>query len=126
MPDDLTIAQEAKYASLIVDPIRVCATYRPKMGQGQGEGLGLSLQDFQRLYRADQFYTWFGLDSPLMYAAHKAAGGMTSIYRQIGIGCEHLFREIIKDHLGLSAGDCNWILRLEQTRNPAHFTLMVR
>ena len=32
-----------------------------------------------------------------MYAAHKAAGGMTSIYRQIGIGCERLFREIIKD-----------------------------
>jgi hypothetical protein len=32
-----------------------------------------------------------------MYAAHKAAGGMTSIYRQIGIGCENLFRQIIID-----------------------------
>jgi len=32
-----------------------------------------------------------------MYAAHRAAGGMTSIYRQIGIGCERLFRQIIVD-----------------------------
>lgn len=30
-----------------------------------------------------------------MYSAHKAAGSMTSIYRQIGIGCERLFRQII-------------------------------
>lgn len=30
-----------------------------------------------------------------MYAAHKAAGGMTSVYRQIGKGCENLFRQII-------------------------------
>jgi hypothetical protein len=32
-----------------------------------------------------------------MYAAHKAAGGMTSVYRQIGKGCENLFRQIIID-----------------------------
>jgi hypothetical protein len=32
-----------------------------------------------------------------MYAAHRAAGGMTSIYRQIGVGCEHLFRQIVHD-----------------------------
>jgi hypothetical protein len=32
-----------------------------------------------------------------MYSAHKAAGGMTSVYRQIGIGCEKLFRLIIQD-----------------------------
>lgn len=35
-----------------------------------------------------------------MYAAHKAAGGMTSVYRQIGIGCERLFRKIIIDTTG--------------------------
>lgn len=34
-------------------------------------------------------------DTELMYSAHKAAGGMTSVYRQIGKGCEFLFREII-------------------------------
>ncbi len=35
-----------------------------------------------------------------MYAAHRAAGGMTSIYRQIGIGCERLFREVLVDTTG--------------------------
>jgi len=30
------------------------------------------LQEFQALYQADPFYNWFGLDNPLMYAAHKA------------------------------------------------------
>ena len=43
-----------------------------------------------------------------MYAAHKAAGGMTSVYRQIGIGCEKLFRTILKDALDLSATDVVW------------------
>lgn len=43
-----------------------------------------------------------------MYAAHKAAGGMTSVYRQIGIGCEKLFRTVVKDSLGLSAADVRW------------------
>jgi len=32
-----------------------------------------------------------------MYTAHRAAGGMTSVYRQIGIGCERVFREMIVD-----------------------------
>lgn len=44
----------------------------------------------------------------MMYAAHKAAGGMTSIYRQIGIGCEKLFRTAMKDALGLSETDVRW------------------
>jgi len=35
-----------------------------------------------------------------MYAAHKAAGSMTSVYRQIGIGCERLFRQIIFEQSG--------------------------
>lgn len=41
-----------------------------------------------------------GLNSNLMYAAHKAAGGMTSIYRQVGKGCENLFRQIVIDSAG--------------------------
>ncbi|MCK6578742.1 MAG: hypothetical protein L6Q98_11610 [Anaerolineae bacterium] len=53
-------------------------------------------------------YNWFGLDNALMYAAHKAAGGMTSIYRQIGIGCEALLRRILQDALGLTASDARW------------------
>jgi len=43
-----------------------------------------------------------------MYAAHKAAGGMTSIYRQIGIGCEQSFRLALRDSLGLSEAAVNW------------------
>jgi hypothetical protein len=33
---------------------------------------------------------------------------MTSIYRQIGIGCEKLFRQILSDQLGLSAEAVSW------------------
>jgi hypothetical protein len=43
-----------------------------------------------------------------MYAAHKAAGGMTSSYRQIGIGCQRLFQQIARDGLGLSLDHAGW------------------
>lgn len=102
----LVEAMDAEYLDVVLEPIRVCAHYRPKFGQGQGEGL--TLREFQTLYRSDQFYNWFGLDNPMMYAAHKAAGGMTSVYRQIGIGCEKLFRRILICELGLSATDVKW------------------
>lgn len=95
------------YLDLILNPIRVCANYKPKFGQGSNKD-GLSMKQFQNLYRSDPFYRWLGLDNPLMYAAHKAAGGMTSIYRQIGIGCEALFRTVIKDSFGLSDNDVRW------------------
>jgi hypothetical protein len=48
-----------------------------------------------------------------MYAAHKAAGGMTSIYRQIGIGCERLFRQILQDEIGLSLEESKWSYTLK-------------
>jgi hypothetical protein len=99
-------AADERYMKTLIDPIRVCASYRPKMGQGADAGL--SLVEFQTLYRSDPFYTWYGLDHPLMYAAHKAAGGMTSVYRQIGIGAERLFRLILQDHLGLSVKQSEW------------------
>lgn len=95
------------YLNLVLEPIRVCAKYKPKFGQGV-KGDGLSLAQFQTLYQSDSFYSWFGLDNPMMYAAHKAAGGMTSVYRQIGIGCEKLFRTVVKDTLGLSETDVTW------------------
>ncbi|HNQ23453.1 MAG TPA: hypothetical protein PKK06_10200 [Phycisphaerae bacterium] len=60
------------------------------------------------MYREDEFYSWFGLDSPLVYAAHKAAGGMTSVYRQIGLGCQHVFQHVLQDTLGLSPADATW------------------
>ena len=49
-----------------------------------------------------------GLDSPLMFSAHKAAGGMTSIYRQLGIGSERLFRQVLRDRLALAADQVKW------------------
>ncbi|MFZ1343530.1 hypothetical protein [Thiothrix eikelboomii] len=98
---------DAAYLDLVLDPIRICAKYKPKFGKG-AKGDGLTLTQFQTLYQSDSFYNWFGLDNPMMYAAHKAAGGMTSIYRQIGIGCEKLFRTVVKDALGLSEADVMW------------------
>ncbi|MGC9985099.1 MAG: hypothetical protein ABSF35_15905 [Polyangia bacterium] len=97
---------DQRYLQTLIDPIRVCASYKPKMGQGVNAGL--SLEEFQALYRADPFYAWYGLDHPMMYAAHKAAGGMTSVYRQIGIGVERLFRLLLQDHLGLSVAESEW------------------
>ena len=102
----MTDERDIKYLKTVIDPIRVCAKYKPKFGQGRSNGL--VLPEFQSLYQADPFYAWFGLDNPLMYAAHKAAGGMTSVYRQIGIGCEKLFRQILCDQFGLSAEAANW------------------
>lgn len=94
---------DARYLELLLEPIRVCARYQPKFGKGS-KGGGFTLEQFQRLYQSDPFYNWLGLDNPLMYAAHKAAGGMTSIYRQIGIGSEKLFRTVLQDSLGFHAG----------------------
>lgn len=99
---------DAEYLKIILDPLRVCAKYKPKFGQGKGPESGLTLEQFQALYRQDPFYNWFGLDNPLMYAAHKAAGGMTSVYRQIGIGSERLFRRVVQDALGLTSEAVSW------------------
>ena len=96
---------DEKYLSLMLDPIRVSARYRPKFGL---RGAGLDLAGFSELYGSDPFYSWVGLDSPLVYAAHKTSGGMTSIYRQLGIGCERLFRAMLQDMLDLSEDQAKW------------------
>ena len=100
-------ANDERYLQIVLDPIRVSAQYKPKFGQGN-KGGGLSLEKFPTLYQGDPFYSWFGLDNPLMYAAHKAAGGMTSVYRQIGIGCEKLFRTMLQDAFGMTDEEANW------------------
>lgn len=89
---------DEEYLQIVLDAIRVCARHKPKFGQ-RARGGGLTFEGFRELYRKDAFYSWFGLDNPLMYSAHKAAGGMTSVYRQIGIGCEKLFRRVLRDAL---------------------------
>jgi len=100
------MANEAAYLDIILSRIRVCRHYRPKFGQGQRGGMGY--QEFQRLYANDLLYNWLGLDHPLMYAAHKAAGGLTSIYRQIGTACEALVVQIFRDQYQLSSDQVSW------------------
>jgi hypothetical protein len=96
--------RDARYRTLLLEPLRTSADYLPKMG-GSVE---VDLQGFSVLYAADPLYHWIGLDSPLMFAAHKAAGGMTSIYRQLGIGCERLFRAVLRDELALNDEQVTW------------------
>lgn len=96
---------------ILIAPVRECANYSPKFGHSKAGGFSLS--DFQTLYGSDAFYKWLGLDSPLMYSAHKAAGGITSIYRQIGIGCERLVREILKESLGLDEEGVKWSYQVD-------------
>jgi hypothetical protein len=105
------MTQEEKYKEIFIAPLRESACYLPKFGHNKTSGF--SLTEFQNLYGNDIFYRWLGLDSPLMYSAHKLAGGITSIYRQIGIGCERLVREIFIDSLGLSSEDVKWSYAIE-------------
>ena len=102
----MTEKQKIRYIELLLSPVRECANYSPKFGHTKDGGF--SLAEFQFLYGSDVFYKWLGLDSPLMYSAHKAAGGITSLYRQIGTGCERLVRAIFMDYLGLSGNDVKW------------------
>ena len=104
-------ARDDEYLQIVLKALRVCTRYKPKFGQGP-KGGGLTLPQFQELYQGDAFYSWFGLDNPMMYAAHKAAGGMTSVYRQIGIGCEKLFRVVVRDTLALSDEDVIWSYKI--------------
>jgi hypothetical protein len=101
-----SLPEDERYFLLLTTPLRLCVQYKPKFGQG-GKA-GLTLEQFQQMYGSDSFYSWIGLDSPLMYAAHKAAGGMTSVYRQLGIGSQWILNQILQDHLGLSKEEANW------------------
>lgn len=104
---------------IFLSPLRVCADYLPAFGTTNSAGLKLA--DFRRLYGGDEFYSWIGLDSPLVYAAHKASGGMTSIYRQIGIGAERLLREVIKVSFGLTQEQVEWRYEYQKTRTQKAF-----
>lgn len=97
-------AKDDKYlVDIFLNPLKECIDYKPKFGHSSS--LGFSLEQFMQLYQSDPFYNWIGLDSPYMFAAHKAAGGMTSIYRQIGIGCERILRAILVESLGYKSED---------------------
>lgn len=109
--------QNIIYRNILIDPLKECANYTPKFGHAKKGGFSLS--DFQSLYGGDVFYKYLGLDTSLMYSAHKVAGGITSIYRQIGLGCERLVRKIFIDNLGLNDSDVTWsyIIKTETGKN---------
>ena len=104
--------QDFKYVELLLAPLRECRNYRPAFG-GEGDQ-GVTVDQFRVLYSQDPLYHWVGLDSDLMYAAHKAAGGMTSIYRQLGIGCERLLRQVIKESFALEDEEVAWSYTYEK------------
>lgn len=108
------LSPDERYFTLFATAIRKCLTYKPKFGTGRESGL--AVREFRALYQADPFYHWIGLDSPLMYAAHKAAGRMTSVYRQIGIGSQWIFYQILQDYLGLSREQATWSYTIEGTK----------
>ncbi len=113
-------SRDDRYLGHIRSALQVCRNYKPKFGHGKSAGV--SLEEFRRLYNDDEFYSWFGLDSPLVYSAHKAAGGMTSVYRQIGLGCQRLFQSLLEDSLGLSTADATWSyeIRVKGKRTRTH------
>lgn len=97
---------DARYADILLDALRVSADYLPKFGLGRRGGV--SFDEFETIYGADPLYSWIGFDAPAIYAAHRAAGGMTSLYRQLGIGCERLFRTLLQDAFGLTESQSAW------------------
>ena len=96
--------RDKKYLATILNRLDTCREYLPKFGTGNA----VTLDDFKVMYGQDPFYSWFGLNNPMLYAAHKTAGGITSIYRQIGIGCEEIFRQVLQNELKLSDEQVKW------------------
>ncbi len=113
LPPELPVnlSTDERYYALLTTALRKCLLYKPRFGQGRATGV--SAQEFADLYSADPFYHWLGIDSPLMYAAHKAAGGMTSVYRQIGIGSQWIFFQMLQDHFGLTPEQATWSYSVE-------------
>lgn len=100
----MTFSSDERYVDILTKKILEIRDYKPKFGTGGG----IDLDEFKSLYGADPLYNWIGFDSDLMYAAHRASGAMTSLYRNLGTGCEHLFKALIKDGLGLSSENIKW------------------
>ncbi len=108
------MSNDDRYLATIRKSLEVCRRSRPKFGRGSKEGL--TFDEFNALYQADPFYSWFGLNSPLLYAVHKAAGGLTSVYRQIGEGAERVFRLLLQDCLGQTEEESNWCYTIPSTK----------
>jgi len=101
-----TSINDKELLSVFLDPIRKSGKYKPAFGLGRKTGI--SLNEFEEIYSEDLFYNWIGLNTSSVYSAHKAAGGLTSVYRQIGVGAESLFRLIVVASLQVPREDVSW------------------
>lgn len=104
--------RDSFYRDLLLTPLEKSTKCRPKMGTDKP----VSLTGFKELYGADPFYHWMGLDNILVYQAARGNSGMTSIYRQLGIGVERLFRHIIMDEFDLDEHQANWSYTIPATK----------
>jgi hypothetical protein len=111
----LDTARDARYFEILAQALRVSENYKPKFGTSSKAGL--TEAEFERRYAEDPFYRWVGMTSPLLYAAHKAAGGITSIYRQLGKGSERLFQRVLQDELCLSVEESQWHYEIPSARD---------
>lgn len=111
--------RETRYIDYLLDAIRAAAQKPPQFGTGRD----VSLSDFTQLYGADPFYSWLGLDSELLYAAHKAGSAMTSFYRKLGDGCQELWRAIIREQFGVSEKQARWEYTIATDAGPRKRTL---
>lgn len=116
--------KEMEYLEVLLNPLRATMNYRPKLGQGSQKAV--SAEEFQTIYQADAFYRWLGLDLPDVYVAHRVAGGITSLYRQLGIGCERLVRRIFRDTLGLTEEDLRWSYTVQESGQSRRILLDAR
>lgn len=99
-------SSDSEFVETFLIPVRKCANYRPAFGQSKSDGI--DYHQFESIYGDDPFYSLIGMAVPSVYAAHRAAGGMTSVYRQLGIGAERLFRAVLSRQLGLDARQLAW------------------
>lgn len=96
--------REERYLGYLIEAIQASAKKPPQLGTGRN----VSLVEFRELYGADPFYSWLGLDSDLLYTAHRAGAAMTSLYRRLGDGCQEFWRAIIRDEFGVDDAQAKW------------------
>lgn len=97
------------YLSVLTDPVKATRHCEPLFGR-RGQR-GVDLDEFQSIYGADLFYRTCGLNDPAVYAAHRAASVMTSMYRQLGKGARQLIRAILCDSFGVTDDEATWKVR---------------
>ena len=98
---------DERYLAALIEPVQKSRHHRPRFGTETR----IDADSFRSMYGADLFYRTVGLSDPAVYAAHRAAGGMTSVYRQLGIGARDLVRAILADAFGMTTEEATWRVR---------------